>query len=276
MLTTWEKSFWTKWTSLLVPQSLFLPDIYSLISLIILHSLLFINHVSFKVQPSPFPSARRIFWFLFASTASFCAFACVSGSCLRILYVSAHIWLSSWAGIVGPRALVRFLPAMSQCATGRSRWPPSYRKFQMGPFVVRVDDLIIYVLLELIRFIRIKNTHDDASHWPRWHPLLWTISGFVCWYYLLAFRPDHPASFNQNHADDQEVCLMSCFDWPIKYQRLRALGRKEAEARGKCFNDAHRAYEEGNGALAHRIHFSEGVVSLGRIEWAGKVARQRG
>jgi hypothetical protein len=31
------------------------------------------------------------------------------------------------------------------------------------------------------------------------------------------------------------------------------LGRKEAEARNQCFEDAHRAYEEGDGALAHRI-----------------------
>jgi len=56
-----------------------------------------------------------------------------------------------------------------------------------------------------------------------------------------AFRPDHPASFNQNHADDQE------------YRRLRALGRKEADARSQCYDGAHKAYEEGNGALAHQL-----------------------
>jgi hypothetical protein len=31
------------------------------------------------------------------------------------------------------------------------------------------------------------------------------------------------------------------------------LARKEAEARSECFDGSHRAYEEGDGALAHRI-----------------------
>ena len=35
---------------------------------------------------------------------------------------------------------------------------------------------------------------------------------------------------------------------------MRALGRKEVEAKQQCFDGAHKAYEDGDGALAHRIH----------------------
>jgi hypothetical protein len=39
----------------------------------------------------------------------------------------------------------------------------------------------------------------------------------------------------------------------LLYRRLRALGRKEVEAKQQYFDGAHKAYEDGDGALAHRI-----------------------
>lgn len=54
---------------------------------------------------------------------------------------------------------------------------------------------------------------------------------------------------NSNHADDAE------------YERLRGIAEHEANLRGQCFEASKRAYEQGNGQLAHEKS-EEGKVRI--------------
>lgn len=58
---------------------------------------------------------------------------------------------------------------------------------------------------------------------------------------------------NTNHADDAE------------YERLRGIAQHEATLRGQCFEASKRAYEQGDGSLAHEKS-EEGKVSSSRGE----------